>query len=409
MNVLMLAEVSSELVIGGAERVLREQLVGLSKRGHGAQAIVRSPTEDVPPRMVVDGISERRYTPLRGNAFAYVLSSIVRSVQEFDRGLAEGAPDAVLIHQSLAGLGPIFMRKKSSKKWVYVCHSLAHEEYATRNRPEIGYLSQGLFALHAQFRFWIERLVIRRCFGVVVLSEFMKNRVMTFHHVPEERIHLIPGGADHHRFCPSADRTTVRSQLGFREDAVLLFTVRNLVPRMGLESLIYAIAELRGEIPNVRVVLGGKGPLEATLRQLVQTLGLSDIVRFEGFIPDSDLPGYFQSADLVLMPTQELEGFGLVTVEALACGTPVLGTPIGAIPEVLSLVDSGLIAKASTSGALAEAMSGLIRRIREHPEAWAMVSRQARFVVEQHFTWVIHNTQLEAVLREPVPIGGNSR
>lgn len=404
MNLFLLSEVSSELVIGGAERVLREQLVGLHKRGHGVQAVVRSLNEDVPSRIVVDSIFERRYTPMRRNAVAFVLSSIMRSVQAFDRNRAEGSPDAVLIHQSLAGLGPILLRRNSTSNWIYVCHSLAHEEYATRNQSNRGYLSKGLYALHSRLRFWIERLVIRRCRGVVVLSEFMKNRVMTYHHVPEERIHIIPGGADHNRFCPSGDQMGVRSRLGLPEDTVILFTVRNLVPRMGLETLIYAIAELRPEIPNFLVVLGGKGPLGATLRQLVQKLELSDIVRFVGFIPDDDLPRYFQAADLVLMPTQELEGFGLVTVEALACGTPVLGTPIGAIPEILSLVDSSLIAKSCTSLALAEAMSRLIRRIREQPDAWSTLSHRARSVVEQRFTWVNHNAQLETVLRETVAI-----
>ena len=406
MNILMLSEVSSELVIGGAERVLREQLVGLSNLGHGVQAVVRAPDEEHSLRLVVNGIVERRYEPRRGNAVVFVLSSIVRSIRAFDGGRTEGEPDAVLIHQALAGLGPIFMRKNISSHWIYVCHSLAHEEYVTRHRPAMGIVSKGLFALHSRFRFWIEQLVIRRCQAVVVLSEFMKVQVMASHQIPEERIHIIPGGADHHHFCPSADRKAVRSRLGISRDAIVLFTVRNLVPRMGLEALINAIAELRTTIPGFQVIIGGKGPLEGPLRQLVQDLDLSEIVRFKGYIPDEDLPRYFQAADLVLMPTQELEGFGLVTVEALACGTPVLGTPIGAIPEVLSLVDSSLIAQASTSGALAEAMSYLIRQIREQPDRWSALSHRARSVVEQHFTWVHHNTHLEAVIREAVPIGG---
>lgn len=406
MKLVWLSDVSSELVIGGAERVLREQLVGLSKRGHGVQAVVRSPTEDGPLRVVVEGISECRYHPMRRNAVAFVLSSIVRSVQAFDRERSEGAPDAVLIHQSLAGLGPILLRRGSTSTWIYVCHSLAHEEHAMRNQPSRGYFSKGLYALHFRLRFWIERFVIRRCSQVVVLSEFMRNRVMTYHHVPEKRIRIIPGGVDHDRFCPSEDRMGVRSRLGLPEDQVILFTVRNLVPRMGLEALLYAIAELRSAIPDFVVILGGKGPLGTTLKQLVQKLALSDIVRFVGFIPDDELPLYFQAADLVLMPSRELEGFGLVTVEALACGTPVLGTPIGAIPEVLSLVDSSLIAKACSSHALTEAMSQLIRRLREQPGAWATLSHRARSVVEQHFTWVNHNDQLETVLRETIAAGG---
>ena len=405
MNVLMLAEVSSELVIGGAERVLREQLVGLFRRGHGIQAVVRSPKEDLPSNIVVDGISESRYNPMRGNAIAFVLSSIVRSIQAFDRGRAGRSPDAVLIHQALAGLGPILMRKGCTSNWVYVCLSLAHEEYVTRNVLHKGHLSRGLFFLHSHVRRLIERLVIRRCHTIVVLSEFMKARVLTFHNVPEERIQVIPAGVDHERFHPSDDRMGVRSILGLPQDQTLLFTVRNLVPRMGLEALLHAIGELKGSVNDFLVIIGGQGPLRPTLEQLIVKLKLTDVVRLVGFIPEDNLPQYFQAADLVLMPTHELEGFGLVTIEALACGTPVLGTPVGAIPEVLSLLDSSLIARDRNSEALAEAMRGLVRRIREDPGAWTTLSCRARAVVEQHFTWVNHNTQLETLLRKTIPLG----
>ena len=404
MNVLMLAEVSSELVIGGAERVLREQLVGLFRRGHGIQAVVRSPKEDVPSQIVVDGISESRYNPIRWNAVAFVLSSIVRSIQAFDRGRAGRIPDAVLIHQALAGLGPILWRNRCTSNWVYVCLSLAHEEYLTRHVLHKGYLARGLYFLHSHLRRWVERLVIRRCHTIVVLSEFMKDRVLTFHNVPEERIQVIPAGVDHERFHPSDDRLEVRSSLGLPLDKTILFTVRNLVPRMGLETLLHAIAELKGNVKDFLVLVGGQGPLGPTLEELIAKLDLTDVVRLVGFIPEDNLPQYFQAADLVLMPTHELEGFGLVTVEALACGTPVLGTPVGAIPEVLSLLDSSLIASDRNSLALAEGMRGLIRRIREQPDSWATLSRHARTVVEQHFTWVNHNAQLETVLREVVPI-----
>ena len=247
MNVLMLAEVSSELVIGGAERVLREQLIGLSKRGHGVQAVVRSSTEDVPQRIVVDGISERRYNPMRRNAVAFVLSSIVRSVQAFDREGTEGSPDAVLIHQSLAGLGPILFRNGCTSNWVYVCLSLAHEEYVTRNVLCEGYLSRGLYLLHSHLRRLIERWVIRRCHTIVVLSEFMKNRVLTFHNVPEERIRVIPAGVDHDRFHPSDDRMGVRSNLGLPLDQTILFNCAELGSKNGLRSLTLCYRGIKGE------------------------------------------------------------------------------------------------------------------------------------------------------------------
>src|SRR5207249_11052699 len=75
---------------------------------------------------------------------------------------------------------------------------------------------------------------------------------------------------------------------------------------------------------------------------------------FLGFIPDETLPSYYHAADVFVLPTRELEGFGLVTVEALACGTPVLGTPVGATPEVLSGLDASLVFRGISAEIMAE-------------------------------------------------------
>jgi len=112
-----------------------------------------------------------------------------------------------------------------------------------------------------------------------------------------------------------------------------------------LENLLFAMKELKDVRRDVFLVIGGEGVLEGKLKELARKLGLEDVVRFEGYIPDEDLPMYFQGADYFILPTRSLEGFGLVTVEALACGTPVLGTPVGAIPEVLSRLDPSLLAE----------------------------------------------------------------
>jgi glycosyltransferase involved in cell wall biosynthesis len=99
---------------------------------------------------------------------------------------------------------------------------------------------------------------------------------------------------------------------------------------MGLEILLRAFRLLAREVPDLHLAIGGSGPLEGMLRALRGSLGLSDRVRFLGYVPEAALPGLYAAADLFVLPTEQLEGFGLVTVEALACGTPVVGTPVGA-------------------------------------------------------------------------------
>jgi glycosyltransferase involved in cell wall biosynthesis len=238
---------------------------------------------------------------------------------------------------------------------------------------------------------------MKRCDRVVVLSEFMRRRVMAVHGIPAERIVVIPGATDPDVFAPVANRKNPRAALNLPADRTMLFTVRNLVPRMGLENFIDAIAELGVAGRGCVAVIGGEGPLRGALDARIRSRGLEDVVRLVGFIPESQLVQYFQAADLVVMPTLQLEGFGLVTVEALACGTPVLGTPVGAIPEILKQVDPLLVAAGSDSRALASALERVLRRMQEREEA-DRLAKKGRRLVEQQYNWTKHCTDLANLL-----------
>lgn len=405
MNILILAEVSAHSVIGGAERVLREQAIGLQNRGHNVSLIVRAPESDPRPQVSIEGITEFRYPVRRTSAPAFVFSSILGSLRLFDQIREQASHDAVLIHQSMAGLGPILFRRKTAPNWVYNCNSLAHEEYLTRNITEGANRANLARGLHSKLRDWIEGLVIRRSRHVIVMSEFMKKRVICTHAISNEKIRLIPGAADVARFIPPADRKSVRAQINLPEDKIILFTVRNLVPRMGLENLIKAVEELGKVNDDILLIIGGEGPLRSSLEQLIHSLGLDPApleaspgrgtkVMLKGFISESDLVAFYQGADLVIMPTHALEGFGLVTVEALACGTPVLGTPVGATPEILSQIDPCLVSGGSDAHSLAKAMENIISKIHNDPPGWTKLSRKGRQLTEDVYNWEKHCERL---------------
>lgn len=400
MNVFFLAEVSAETVIGGAERVLQEQALGLGRLGHRVGTIVRAPTGDERPQVALGTIQEYRYQVSRDYEWRFVLSSVRESVRRLDEAGRGGMPDAAIVHQSMAGLGPILFRRAAIRGWVYVCHSPAHEEYATRTKPGAGPFARARWAANVQVRLWCERIVMRRCARIVVLSEFMQQRVRRLHGIDEERMRVIPGGVDGERFRPPDDRAAVRDRLNLPQQRVILLTVRNLVPRMGLDNLLRALAGLGQERQDLLLLIGGEGPLRDSLRRLIDELGLAQSVRLLGFVPEQDLPRYYQAADLVVMPTHELEGFGLVTIEALACGTPVLGTPVGAIPEILARVDSRLVAEGRDGPALTAALRRTLTRFRDQPGERERLSRRGRALVLTEYQWDRHNRQLDQVLRE---------
>src|SRR5439155_1469356 len=121
---------------------------------------------------------------------------------------------------------------------------------------------------------------------------------------------------------------------------------------------------------DAQLLIAGAGSRRADLEALAGSLGIAEHVRFVGFVPDADLPLYYQAADCFVLPTRELEGFGLVTVEALACGTPVLGTPVGATPELPDPLDPGLVFDAATPEAIGERLVGFLRRLEHEPGAF---------------------------------------
>lgn len=400
MNIVLFGEVSTETVIGGAERMLREQAIGLRGLGCDVSVVSRAPEGDRRKEVLVHTLKEHRYEVSRRNETSFVLSTVRRSLQCFDAICAEGPVDVGIIHQSLAGLGPVLRRRTSVRRWIYMCLSLAHEEFVTRQMPGMPLSGRIRYVVNTQSRLAIERAVMQRCDRIVVMSQFMRDRVQAVHKISDDKLRVIPGASDLRRFHPPDNIEAVRREVAMPLDKLVLFTVRNLVPRMGLENLIQAIANLGEAGKGVLLVIGGEGPLGQVLKEMVERLDLHARVRLVGFIPEDLLPKYYQAADLVVMPTHQLEGFGLVTVEALACGTPVLGTPVGAIPEILSQIDPLLIAEGVDASALTKALLGMLKRFREQPQEKQRLGEKGRALVERLYTWEHHTAQLASLFRE---------
>jgi glycosyltransferase involved in cell wall biosynthesis len=219
---------------------------------------------------------------------------------------------------------------------------------------------EGVGKLGVFFRDWVEQRVYRRCDRFIVLSKAFGTILHQEYQVPWSKIHIIPGGVDLTRFQPNLSRQEARTQLNWPQDRVILFTPRRLVNRMGLDKLLTAVAKIKSIIPDVWLAIAGKGPIKASLEQQATELGLNDSVKFLGFLPDDQLPLAYQAADLTIMPSQSLEGFGLVLLESLACGTPALCTPVGGMPEVLEPFSPNLITASPEATDIAERLEEVL-------------------------------------------------
>jgi glycosyltransferase involved in cell wall biosynthesis len=200
----------------------------------------------------------------------------------------------------------------------------------------------------------LEQVTLRDADTVIVLSEFSRRLLADLAPDAAATALRVPAGVDAEVFTPEG-RDEARARLGVEPSTRLLFTVRRLVPRMGLEHLVDATASLGG-VADVRVAIAGEGRLATALEARRHRLGLQGRVELLGRVPEDELPSWYRAADLVVVPSLAHEGFGLVTAEALASGTPVVGTPVGATPELLEPVEPSLVAVGTDATALADAI-----------------------------------------------------
>ena len=276
--------------------------------------------------------------------------------------------------------------------------SPAPSEYRSR-RGMTSLHRRGVGGAAAVAALWLlEWSCLRRAALVHVLSEFSARQLRSLYGVAGARIVKIAGGADTERFRPAADRMAARAALGLRPQVSLLFTVRNLEARMGLDRLLEAMARLRYFHPSAHLVIAGTGSCADALRRQAATLGIEDRVDFVGFIDDSRLSAYYQAADAFVLPTRELEGFGLVTVEALACGTPVLGTPVGATPELLTPLDAALLFRDASVRGIADGLDRFLRALRADPAGAIALRASCRRYAESQYGWDRSVAALERAL-----------
>jgi glycosyltransferase involved in cell wall biosynthesis len=206
----------------------------------------------------------------------------------------------------------------------------------------------------------VERVVYRRAAHAIVLSTAFRDILAERFGVRRSRIHVIPGGVAVDRFAISESRAECRRALGWPPDRPIVLCVRRLVRRVGVDTLIDAAAVLRARVPEALVLIAGTGPLRAELEARIVERGLANHVRLLGFVPDERLPSAYRAADLSVVPTTALEGFGLITVESLAAGTPCVVTPVGGLTDVVAPLAPQLVTSSTRADDIGATLAGAL-------------------------------------------------
>lgn len=235
---------------------------------------------------------------------------------------------------------------------------------------------------------WLVRRVFRSASFVIPNSRNTERIVREEWEVPAAQIRLLHPGVDCDRFRPAKSSPTARATLGWGSRPVIL-TVGRLQKRKGHDHMILALTSIRQAIPNVLYAIVGDGEERKNLGKLVEEEGLAEHVQFLGEVTDDVLATCYQQCDLFVLPNREvardIEGFGMVLLEAQACGKPVVAGNSGGTAETMNIPHTGRVVNCDSPASLA---SHLVELLGDQ-ESLQRMGAAARLWVLEHFDWSV--------------------
>lgn len=348
--------------VGGASVVYQQLAANL-----GAEMNVLAPTRDGVSRRAdaayAFGINRAPFFQHRGRvgecgpvragveAFKRMVVARVSIGSALIRQLRRARPEVVCLGQPYLYWAVGLIRRFTPAPIVFYVHG---EEIALADGAEMrraaGRVTSFVYSRMLQ--------ALRRADAVVTGSRFSAEQLVRLG-VPERTIRIIHYGVDHGRYSPGEQDTSVVARHGIQGKRVVL-TIARLDARKGHDCMIRAMPAILKAVPNLVYVIVGDGPERGRLDTLVEQLSLQAHVIFAGRVRGEELCAYYRSCDLFIqpnrtMPDGDTEGFGLVFLEAGACGKPVIGGNAGGVPEAIVHDSTGLLVDGSSETKVAEA------------------------------------------------------
>ncbi len=236
--------------------------------------------------------------------------------------------------------------------------------------------------------------------ALTYLGEFTRRNI-SFALSPKARTAMvrIAPGIDILHFTPDPAPSTLRHELGLSDKSVIV-SVGRLVPRKGQDHLIEALPIIRKAIPNVHLLLVGEGSYRKSLEKLAQKHGVTELVTFVGRVPYAQLPDYFRCGDIFAMPSRsrfaglEVEGLGIVYLEASGCGLPVIAGSSGGAPDAVVDGVTGII----VDGGNIHEIAAAIVRVLTDPKKMKAMGRAGNEWVTTGWSWQIWSEKFAELL-----------
>lgn len=367
--------------MGGIEKVVNEQSKRLSMRKFSPLIVTNR--IDTPKCYWVDGVPVECYESLNTGFRLGIPYSIPTfpSFPTFFKAVKTSKIVHAHGHPYLSSLAAAKLAKLCGKPFVLTQHNTFIEYNNVFDHVEhLNDLTVGKQNLNSADK-------------IIAISSATKEYVLRLGAKPS-KVKVIYNGVDLERFRPTtAKREEMRRKLGIPQNAILVLTVRRLVYKNGVDTLIDAATAVVKKNLRIIFLVVGKGPDMESVRLQVTQLGIEANFRLTGFVSDENLPSYYNAADLFVLPSKSGEGLPLVALEAMACGLPVVATDVGGIREIL-MKDYGKLVPPNQPELLANAVLDFA--------AVDFSSRKGelRTMVEKRFSWDTNVERLAEIYEE---------
>jgi glycosyltransferase involved in cell wall biosynthesis len=228
---------------------------------------------------------------------------------------------------------------------------------------------------------------------IIVVSNATRNYVLSLGADPE-KIEVLHNGVDLDRFKPlTGTKDKIRNRLRISENAIVVLTVRRLVYKNGIDTLIESAEIAIKKNPRLVFLVVGEGPDYEEVKAKMEQLGIGNKFRLIGFVSDEDLPFYYNVADFFVLPSKSGEGLPLVALEAMACALPVIATNVGGTSEIVTK-EWGKVVPPDAPDSLAEAVLEFSQR------ELSALKKDLRAMIEQKYNWDKNVEKLAEIYEE---------
>ena len=333
--------------VGGIERVVYEQSKLLMR--HGFEVTVLTSRMNTADNYVVDDIKVHCYNSLNqafGLGIPYPIPQI-NSFKPFLKCVNEADLVNVHGHPYLSSLFAAKLAKHIGKPLVVTQHN-TFIEYESSFWDHVEWLNDAT----------VGKQVLKSADKIVTVSNATKLYVLSLGAKPE-KTSVLHNGVDIDRFKPSTEaRATIRRKLNISRDAIVILTVRRLVFKNGLDTLLESAQIAAKQNPKIVFLAVGKGPDLEPVQTRVRQLEITNNFKLAGFVPDAELPAFYNAADIFVLPSKSGEGLPLVALEAISTGLSVIATDVGGIREIM-LKDYGRLVPPDNPQEMAKAILDL--------------------------------------------------